>query len=100
MKPDNTELLVRLRKLHDELSAMNADSHLAENVDEKTIEALGQLVTDASDLIGNVQTTSANDPATEVHGDLMDRVIQFEREHPRVASFLNQMTDLLAMMGI
>ena len=43
----NTELLMRLRELHEELSSINDDLKAAEQVDEETVDALGQLVTDA-----------------------------------------------------
>lgn len=96
----NTELLMRLRELHEELSAINDDLKAAEQVDEETVDALGQLVTDAGGLVD--QAKAANTPTEVVpeNHELLDQVMKFETEHPRVIRFLSQLTDLLAMMGI
>ena len=96
----NTELLMRLRELHEELSAINDDLKTAEQVDEETVDALGQLVTDAGELVD--QAKAANTPTEVVseNHELLDQVMKFETEHPRVIRFLSQLTDLLAMMGI
>lgn len=101
----NTELLVRLRELHEELSSINDDLRSAEQVDDESIDALGQLVTDVSELVD--QAHAVNDPepsypgsGDDEHHDLLDRISQFESQHPRVSGFLSQVTDLLAMMGI
>ena len=93
-----TELLVRLRELHEELSSINDDLKSADQVDEESIDALGQLVTDVSDLVD--QAREVNSSEIPEHHDLMDRISQFESHHPRVSGFLSQVTDLLAMMGI
>ena len=47
----NTKLLIKLRDLHGELSAINDDLNSAEQVDDEAIDALGQLVTDACELV-------------------------------------------------
>lgn len=96
----NDALLRQLQGLHDQLSAMKADPQPSETVDERTIAALGQLVTDAQGLLEKTPSISEGESIDDEHGDLMDRVIEFESEHPRVAGFLNQMAELLAMMGI
>lgn len=95
-----TELLLRLRELHEELSRINIDLEPGEQVDDATIDALGELVTDVSNLVDQAKST-AHDEQIEDHGKpLLDRIIEFEQAHPRVGSFLSQMTDMLAMMGL
>ncbi len=96
----NTQLLIRLRDLHEELSGINVDLKMAEQVDEETIDALGQLVTDASSLVDQANSVVASKAIEVEHQDLVDRVIRFENRHPRVAEFLNQMTDFLVLIGI
>ncbi|MEZ6094350.1 MAG: DUF4404 family protein [Pirellulaceae bacterium] len=99
---EKSEVLVRLRQLHEELSAINEDLRSSEEVDETTIDALGQLVSDVSDMLDNANTTLANDSgaATDKNSEIMDRVLTFETQHPRITKFLSEVTDLLGMMGI
>ena len=99
----NTQLLVRLRDLHEELAIINEDLKSAEKVDEATVEALGQLVTDVGGLVD--KANQIVEPVAELEdeaesGDLMDRIKQLEDAHPRVTRFLSQVTDLIAMIGI
>jgi hypothetical protein len=96
----NTELLVRLRDLHEELSSINDDLRSAEQVDEESIDALGQLVTDVSELVDQAHEVNGPEGTLPEHHDLLDRISKFETQHPRVTGFLSQVTDLLAMMGI
>lgn len=99
----NTELLVRLRDLHEELSAINTDCDPEHQVDEATVHALGQLVSDASELIDKVKSVEPADsmePLKTEHSYLMQQIMEFDQAHPEVRNFLTQMTDLLAMMGI
>lgn len=95
-----TELLMRLRDLHEELAVINDDLKDADSVDEQTIDALGQLVTDVSQLVDRTKDVLEAENNETEHHDLLDQVMRFETEHPRVIKFLSQMTDLLAMMGI
>ena len=96
----NTELLSRLRDLHEELSGINIDLKPGEHVGEETIEALGQLVTDVGELVDQAKLEIKNDTLTQSHKSLTDRIVEFDKKHPRVREFLTQMTDVLAMMGI
>lgn len=98
----NTQLLVRLRDLHEELAVINEDLMSVEKVDEGTVDALGQLVTDVGKLVdrANKIAGAVDEAADSEHGDILDRVRQFESEHPRVTRFLSQVTDLIAMIGI
>lgn len=98
----NTELLMRLRQLHEELSAINLGQEKTELVDEETVDALGDLVSDASQLIDKVKASELEEfePLGEEHSLLTERLLEFDQQHPRVREFLTQMTDLLAMMGI
>ena len=97
-----TQLLVRLRDLHEELAVINEDLKSVEKVDEGTVDALGQLVTDVGMLVdrANKIAGDVDEAADSEHGDILDRVRQFEDEHPRVTRFLSQVTDLIAMIGI
>ena len=96
----NTELLMRLRELHEELSAINDDLKSAEQVDDQTIDALGQLVTDASGLVDRAHAVQDTETDVEENHELLDQIMKFETQHPRVVRFLSELTDLLAMMGI
>ena len=94
----NTQLLVRLRDLHHELAFINEDLMSVEKVDDGTVDALGQLVSDVGLLVDRANKIAG--ASDSEHGDLLDRVKQFENEHPRVTRFLSQVTDLIAMIGI
>lgn len=98
-----SEILAKLRNLHEELNSINDDCRLSEQVDEETIDALGQLITDAVDMLDHPQVAEVpqgdQQPAFD-HSVLKDRIEQFETDHPHVTRFLSQFTDLLAMMGI
>jgi len=96
----NTQLLVRLRDLHEDLSGINIDLKSNEEIDEETVDALGQLVTDVGGLIDQAKAKAEHESIAEEHQDLLDRIVSFENHHPRVSAFLSQMTDLLGMMGI
>ncbi len=100
----NTELLIRLRDLHEELSAINYDLKSGEQVDEETVDALGQLVTDVNELVDRAKESMDDaDDSQQTMGerhDMLDRIMSFETKHPRVTKFLSELTDLLAMMGI
>ena len=96
----NTELLVRIRDLHEELSAINDNLKAVDYVDEETIDALGQLVTETCELVDQAKEANEVNSAVPEHHALLERIQQFESEHPRVTRFLSQITDVLAMMGI
>lgn len=95
----NTDLLLRLRELHQELSTMNDRLDTSEPVDDETIEALGQLVTDVGSLVDRARQAEPEEESP-APGDVLDQISHFETQHPRVTSFLSQVTDILAMMGI
>jgi len=97
----NTDLLIRLRDLHEELSGINVDLKPNEQVDDDTVEVLGQIATDIGGLIDRANDQSnveVSDP--QAHEEVLTRISSFESSHPRVTSFLNQLSDLLAMLGI
>jgi DNA polymerase III sliding clamp (beta) subunit (PCNA family) len=100
----NNNLLVHLRDLHEELSGINIDLKAVDQIDDQTIDALGQLVTDASALVDQAKTlpseSATRDTIEDEHQDLLDRIINFENNHPRVSKFLTQMTDLMTMIGV
>ena len=96
----NTEILVKLRNLHEELAAINNHYKLVQQVDEETIDALGQLVTDAGAILDRQKLAAeATDPHVEGQA-LLERIQRFETDHPGVTRLLSQVTDVLAMMGI
>ncbi len=94
-----TDLLVRLRDLHEELMRINIDLGNSAPVDEKTVELLGTLVTDVGGLVDRTKEISASEEIVE-HQGLMEQIQNLEIEHPKVTEFVSQVTDLLAMMGI
>lgn len=101
----NTEMLARLRDMHQQLEAINDDQQLPDKVDDETVEALGQLVTDVGNILDSMsQKTNTDDQPPAIgeddENDLRDRILQLESDHPRVAQFLNQFSDLLGNMGI
>lgn len=102
----NTRLLDRLRDLHDELVAINDDLSAPDQIDDGTVDALGDLVTDIARLAeraNELKESDANPPPeadAPRHHDLSDRIQQFEKNHPRVVQFLSELSDLLGMMGI
>jgi hypothetical protein len=95
----NTEVLIKLRDLHEELVIINDDLRTAAPVDEDTIDALGQLVTDAVGLLDRARETPAAQPIDEKY-DLLDRVMKFKSDHPRVHRMLSQVSDVLLMIGL
>ncbi len=99
-----TEILIKLRELHEALAAINQSPH-AEQIDEATIDALGQLITDAGSIVDQHREQSSglvsdSNPPLMTHDDLLSRIQRFDSKHPRVGQFLSQVTDLLGMMGI
>jgi hypothetical protein len=96
-----TEILVKLRNLHEELAAINENCKLSEQVDGATIDALGQIITDAGAILDRYQNGSGSGSSIGNEGEtLLERVRSFECEHPLVGRFLNQVSDLLGNMGI
>lgn len=101
MTTNKSEILSKLRELHRELSEIKEEQDISGCVDEPTIDALGQLITDAGAILDQMkEDVSSSDTIREEHDDLTDRIMKFESEHPRVTGFLHQVTDVLAMMGI
>ncbi len=94
------EILIRLRDLHEELTAINLDLKTPSRIDDETVEALGQLVTDVGQLVDNAQSKVEDKPEISLKDELIDRIADFEVEHPRVANLLTQLTDVVAMIGI
>jgi|GEM_PF-1917378 len=96
----NTELLIKLRELHADLLQINDEPKFVGQVDDETIEALGELVTGVSEIVDQAKESTFSDFETAGHSDVLDRIRQFESQHPRVKRFLSQLTDLLVMIGI
>ncbi len=96
----NVEILIKLRDLHEELSGINDDMRSTEKVDDETIDALGQLVTDVGVLVDQARQMSAEATDVPERNQLLSRIQQFESDHPGVSRFLSQVTDVLGMIGI
>ena len=96
----NVEILIKLRDLHEELSVLNDDMKSAEKVDDETIDALGQLVTDVGELVDRAKQKAEDEPEPAEASQIMDRIHRFETDHPGVTRFLSQLTDVLAMIGV
>lgn len=94
-----TDLLIRLRDLHEELMSINIDLSETAPVDDETLELLGNLVTDVSGLVDRAKEISGSGEAVD-HEGLMQQIQNLEIEHPKVTQIVSQVTDLLAMMGI
>ncbi len=117
-----TDVLVKLRELHEELAALKSLADSGQKIDESTIELLGQLITDAGEMLDYQKQRGILDPASddvrsseggaleqedelssELPHDsdsLLERVHQLQSEHPLVARFINQVTDLLNSIGV
>lgn len=98
-KTSRTDLLIRLRNLHQGLIEINIDLRDAAPVDDETIERLGTLVTDVGNLVDRTPKLSEQ-PEPREHQPIVDQITKFEIGHPKVTQILSQVTDLLAMMGI
>lgn len=97
----NTELLNRLRDLHKELAEINEEIISAEQIDDQTAAALGEIVQDVGNLVNRSHEVElASDESDENHSELQDRIVKFEVDHPQVTGFLAQISEILAMMGI
>lgn len=96
-----SDILAKLKDLHEELASISDDQEFAGQVNDETIDALGQLVSDAGSILNRLKEENPDrENVLAEQNDLMDRVMKFETDHPRVAGLLNQVTDVLAMMGI
>ena len=96
-----SELLKQLRELNEELELLNERLSSENRVDDATIDALGQFVTDIGELVDHTNDILVDDlPIKEQHQGIADRIEQFESEHPQVTNFLSRLTDMLGMMGI
>ena len=95
----NEEVLAHLRALHQQLTEINTEMESVEEVDEETIDALGDLLSDVGSLFDQAKSIQDQDTAAR-QKDLKDRIVRLETDHPLVTSFLSRMTDILGMMGI
>ena len=98
----NSSLLTKLEGLNQELAAIRRELE-SEEVDEQTVEALGQLVTDVSKLVDRANATAestAEQQEPVEHEHISDQIRKLETDHPRVTRFLSELTDLLGMIGI
>lgn len=94
------ETLTKLRELHDELAKINEGLTAADDIDEPTIDTLGQMMSDVSMLFDEFEESGSRGTDSPVHGALIGRIKGFESDHPRIVRFLSQLTDIMAMIGV
>ncbi len=87
----NDDLRDKLESLHDALANVG-------NLDEQTAAAMKQVATDIDRLID--QDNVPGDQVLGIRERIDDLMLGFESEHPKLASVLSQLTDLLSGMGI
>lgn len=91
------ELLIRLRELHEELESINEDLQGDEPVDDQTIDQLGEMVSEMSEIVDLSRVGSQHSSVSRKHCELLNRIQEFDNGHPRVIHFLSQLAHLLAM---
>ena len=91
---DKKALTEKLRELQAQLEA-------AENVDDQTLEELREVTDDLSRLTEQRQRARASrEDVDSITGRLQNLLTQFEADHPRLTSVLQQVIDGLANLGI
>ncbi|MDB4671466.1 DUF4404 family protein [Pirellulaceae bacterium] len=96
-----TEILIRLRHLHSDLAVINDGLKEVNEVDFKTIDALGQLATDIGAVLDSVRygpNIETNKPKKPF--EVMDQINQFKANHPRVENILLKLRQILMLIGI
>lgn len=96
----HTEILRRLRQLHEELVDINDNLRGQTEVDELTVNALGDLVTDINLLLDQARESKQAPEELPIYEQIVNRLQTFETQHPRVSEFVFQLGDLLGMLGI
>ncbi|MEM6799131.1 MAG: DUF4404 family protein [Planctomycetota bacterium] len=86
------ELLKALSQLQHELEQLDA-------IDPQTEAALSRVNDEVDRLLDPEDPTTADDLDTSSDG-LRGHLLEFEAEHPRIASLLGQLADGLASLGI
>ncbi len=86
------ELLQALRDLQSELAEL-------EQIDPQTEAALSKVNAEVDRLLDPEDPTTAEDVDTSSNG-VRGYLLEFEAEHPRIASLLGQLADGLANLGI
>ena len=94
---DKSQLQQTLAQVHNEL----AD---AQSVDDDTRQLLTTLTNDIQRLLEKDQTEPSSPDSDDADGPLSSQVrslmLQFETDHPKLTSALNQVADGLANLGI
>ena len=96
---DKSELLKTLEAVHAELAE-------AQSVDDETRQLLDTLTKDLERLSEQSDAASAEDaeqPTAEAQAlatQVQDLVLQFEADHPKLTTALNQVAGALANLGI
>ena len=86
----NSDFLEKLRELNAELAIINEDEESVEQIDDETVAELSQLVEEANELVNQAhEAHGANEDYSSQRDDVVDRIRQFETEHPRVTQFLS-----------
>jgi len=86
----DTETIVQLRELHDRLININQTLPNAEKLDDRTIDSLGQILTDLVHLYDQLHGIDAQleGETQEVVESLRRRIETFHAQHPGVQEFL------------
>jgi predicted nuclease with TOPRIM domain len=93
------EMSERLNELHLQFEDLRSELESTDHIDAKTVAALNQLLQDASQVSRRAQELKSGEVPVH-HNEIMDRVREFDSEHPGISRFLTQMTDFLGMLGI
>jgi hypothetical protein len=89
---DKKALIETLRELQAQLEA-------AENVDDQTLAQLQEVTGDLTRL-GQQRARASQEDVDSITGRLQNLLVQFEADHPRLTSVLQQVIDGLANLGI
>ncbi len=99
-----TDTILQLRELHDRLIIINQGLPKLELVDEQTIDALGQLVTDLVHIYDRIHDgheaaqAAAESSVAQDCVALRARISSFDSSHPRVGEFLREVRATLQGM--
>lgn len=95
----NPKLLLKLRDLHEELLAIHDDVRTLASLDEATVERLGQLVTDACDLVDQADRPVNDSSASATRKTLLATMAELEAAqsaNPRIQQFLAQISEIVS----
>ncbi|HMO14250.1 MAG TPA: hypothetical protein PKD64_10865 [Pirellulaceae bacterium] len=101
-----TAILSRLREFHDELSLIDSDRRFRDQVDDQTVDAIGSLLSDLTDLVDPALPEDAEHPADPhkqmrlIIAELMDRTTQIHTQHAKVRNLLDKVITFLQSIAM